>query len=132
MICVISCCPDGQQASYTRRMPVNRPVAQLLRDLRQQQGASLREAAHELGVAASHLSRLERGYKSPSGALRDRAANYYGIAPDVVSLADGVVPEDIKTILMRHPELLSELRERYGDQAENEQHAESTEAEAET
>jgi transcriptional regulator with XRE-family HTH domain len=95
-------------------VPLNRPVAQLLRDLRQQQGASLREAAHQLGVAPSHLSRLERGHKSPSSALRDRAANYYGIAPDVVALADGVIPEDIKHILMHHPELLTELRERYG------------------
>ena len=111
-------------------MPANRPVAQLLRDLRQRQGASLREAAHDLGVAPSHLSRLERGYKSPSSALRDRAANYYGIAPDVVSLADGVVPEDIKNILMQHPELLSELRERYGWESEDEENLTSGPAEA--
>lgn len=111
-------------------MPINRSVAQLLRDMRQQQGASLREAAHELGVAPSHLSRLERGYKSPSSALRDRAANYYGIAPDVVSLADGVVPEDIKNILMRHPELLSELRERFGRESEDEEHLAPGPAEA--
>jgi transcriptional regulator with XRE-family HTH domain len=104
-------------------VPLNRPVAQLLRDMRQQQGASLREAAHQLGVAPSHLSRLERGHKSPSSALRDRAASYYGIAPDVVALADGVLPEDIKEILIRHPELLTELRERYGQWSENDEHS---------
>jgi transcriptional regulator with XRE-family HTH domain len=111
-------------------MPSNRPVAQLLRELRQQHGTSLRDAAHELGVAPSHLSRLERGYKSPSGALRDRAASYYGIASDVVSLADGVVPEDIKAILMRHPEVLSELRERYGQGSDNQEHPTPDPAEA--
>jgi transcriptional regulator with XRE-family HTH domain len=99
-------------------VPSNRPVAQLLRDLREQQGASLRKAAHQLGVAPSHLSRLENGYKSPSGALRDRAASYYGVPREIVALADGVVPEDIKDILRHHPDLLTELRERYGTEAE--------------
>jgi transcriptional regulator with XRE-family HTH domain len=89
-------------------------AARLLRQLRKDQGRSLREVADELGVAPSHLSRLERGEKSPSGELIQRAARYYGLDDEIVGLASGRVPADVVEILRRFPELLGELRDRFG------------------
>ncbi len=90
-------------------------TARLLRDLRKGSHQSLRQAASNLGVAPSHLSRLERGEKSPSSELRQRAAAYYGVNPDLVGLSQGAVPDDIVLILRTHPEILDELRRRFGD-----------------
>jgi transcriptional regulator with XRE-family HTH domain len=91
-----------------------RSAANLLRELRRKQGKSLRTAAGELGVAPSHLSRLERGEKTASPQLARRAAEYYGIEADTVDLAEGRVPPDIVAILRTHPEVLDRLRAEYG------------------
>ena len=88
-------------------------AARLLRRLREERGRSLRQAASELGIAASHLSRLERGEKAPSEELQQRAANYYGVSEDVLALDEGRAPADVILILRRHPELLDELRRKY-------------------
>lgn len=92
-------------------------AARLLRRLREQRGTSLRGAAAVLGVAPSHLSRLERGEKSPSDELRRRAARYYGVNEDVITLEEGRAPDDIVEILRRHPDVLDELRYRFVEQA---------------
>lgn len=89
-------------------------VGQLLRELREQRGDTLRAAAQQLGVDASHLSRLERGLKPASDELRERVADYYSYSPEMIDLAQGKIPEDILTILQGHPGLLSELRSRFG------------------
>jgi transcriptional regulator with XRE-family HTH domain len=92
-------------------------AARLLRQLREQRGQSLRVTASELGVAPSHLSRLERGEKSASEELRHRAAAYYGVNEDLIALEEGRVPDDIVQILRRHPEVMEELRWRFLGQA---------------
>jgi transcriptional regulator with XRE-family HTH domain len=92
-------------------------AARLLRHLREQRGQSLRVAASELGVAPSHLSRLERGEKSASEELRRRAAAYYGVNEDLIALEEGRVPDDVIQILRRHPEVMEELRWRFLGQA---------------
>jgi transcriptional regulator with XRE-family HTH domain len=100
-------------------MPTTPVSAELLRDLRRKRGQSLRAAAGGLGIAPSHLSRLERGVKSASPDLQRRAAGYYGVPQDVVLLAAGEVPADVVGILQGHPELLQQLRRLHG-QAEPE------------
>jgi transcriptional regulator with XRE-family HTH domain len=93
-------------------------VANLLRELREQRGTTLRRAADDLGVAPSHLSRLERGVKYPSSDLAVRAAQYYNIDPDLLALERGEVPEDVLEILRRHPSILNRLRAEYGPETE--------------
>jgi transcriptional regulator with XRE-family HTH domain len=88
-----------------------RPVASILRQLREERGASLRAAASDLGIAPSHLSRLERGQKGASPEVAQRAADYYGINPD--ELGARGVPADVAQILRDHPEAIEELRRRY-------------------
>ena len=85
-----------------------------MRELRQQNGESLRSAARSLGVDPSYLSRIERDAQPVSTSLREKAANYYDADPVRLALARGDVPEDIVEILVQHPELLDELRQRYG------------------
>lgn len=94
-------------------MTEQKPVAFLLRQLREKQGTSLRAVAAEIGIAPSHLSRLERGHKRGSAELVRRVANYYGADP--AELLEPDLPADVVQILRDHPEAIDELRRRYGD-----------------
>ena len=85
----------------------------------------MRQAASELGVAPSHLSRLERGEKSPSDDLRERVAGYYGVESDLLSLEGGKLPEDVLQILQSHPEVLEELRQRFAEDVDPNQRGSS-------
>ena len=89
-------------------------AAGLLRELREKQGRSLRAASGDLGVAASHLSRLERGERNMSEEFGERVADYYGVDVDAVMMAEGRIPEDVVRILRGHPEMIDEIRNRYG------------------
>ncbi len=91
-----------------------RPLASLLRELRTQQGRSLRGAARDLSVDPAHLSRLERGEKKASDGLLERAANYYDVSLEELERARGEVPPDVVAILLENPELIEQLREKYG------------------
>jgi transcriptional regulator with XRE-family HTH domain len=90
------------------------PLSDLLRDLRERQGHTLRQAARALDVDAAHLSRIERGAKPASSAILERASSYYSVPQELLALSRGVVPEDVISILQHHPELLTELRDRHG------------------
>ena len=86
----------------------------LLRRLREARGQSLRQAADEMGVAASHLSRVERGEKGASERVSEQAARYYGVSEDLLALDEGRVPADVVLILQRNPDLLEEIRRNHG------------------
>lgn len=107
----------GGNASYAREVATTPTTASLLRDLRRQQGRSLRSAAADIGVAPSQLSRLERGQRGLTPGVSERLSSYYGVSADVVVLAQGEVPVDIVRILQAHPEAIEELRQRYADGA---------------
>ena len=92
----------------------SRPLNELLRELRETQGRSLRQAARELDVSAGYLSRVERGEKPASPAMLDRASEYYSVPTELLALSRGRVPADVVELLQRHPDLIVELRERYG------------------
>ena len=85
----------------------------LLRELRESRGTSLRQAAQDVDVNPAYLSRVERGQKGASKSVQERLADYYDVEPEVVAVASGELPEDIIEILQRHPELLEELRDRF-------------------
>ena len=104
-------------APYAREVATTPTTASLLRDLRRQQGRSLRSAAADIGVAPSQLSRLERGQRGLAPGVSERLSSYYGVSADVVVLAQGEVPVDIVRILQAHPEAIEELRQRYADGA---------------
>lgn len=87
---------------------------ELLRDLRERKGRSLREAAKELDIDPAHLSRVERGAKPASAAMLERASVYYDVPEELLALSRGVVPTDIVAILQQHPKLLDEMRAKYG------------------
>lgn len=89
-------------------------AARLLRTLREETGQSLRRTADELGVTASYLSRLERGQRATSEGFARRAAGYYGVDVEIVDLDRGHIPEDVARILSLHPEVMQELRDRFG------------------
>jgi transcriptional regulator with XRE-family HTH domain len=90
------------------------PLGDLLRDLRERQGRSLREVARALEVDPAHLSRVERGAKPASATVLKRASEYYAVPRELLALSHGEVPEDVVALLQRHPEVIEELRKRYG------------------
>lgn len=65
----------------------------------------------DMGIAPSHLSRIERGEKGGSEPLVRRAAEYYGVSSD--ALLPNRLPPDVVDILREHPEVFDELRRRY-------------------
>jgi transcriptional regulator with XRE-family HTH domain len=73
----------------------------------------LRTTASDLGLAPSHLSRLERGERNYSPQLSQRIANYYGVSNEAIELAEGRIPVDIAKILSEHPEEIKRLRSLY-------------------
>ncbi|MCR1984096.1 helix-turn-helix domain-containing protein [Cellulosimicrobium cellulans] len=83
-----------------------------LRQARKARHESLRDAAATIDVAPSHLSRLERGEKGASDQVLQRAARHYGLDPDL--LVESQVPKDVIAIIEEHPELVDEIRARYG------------------
>ena len=89
-------------------------VAKLLREIRARRGVSVREVARQVGVDPSYVSRVERGEKQASPAFRQRLADHYNVPTDDLELAAGEVPADVAAILRAHPEVLAELRERFG------------------
>jgi transcriptional regulator with XRE-family HTH domain len=88
-------------------------AATLLRRLRREQGRTLRGASTELGLAASYLSRIERGERRPTSETSARIARFYGVSPEILALAEGVVPQDVIVILQENPHELDRLRRRY-------------------
>jgi transcriptional regulator with XRE-family HTH domain len=103
--------------AYTWAMASTPSTANLLRDLRRQQGRSLRSAAADIGVAPSQLSRLERGQRGIAPDVSERLSSYYGVSADIICLAQGVVPADIVQILLDNPESIEYLRQRYGHES---------------
>lgn len=90
-------------------------AASLLRDLRRQQGHTLRSAAAEIGIAPSQLSRMERGQRAIGESAAERLSAYYEVPGEVIDLARGRAPADIVAILQAHPEEISRLRETYSE-----------------
>lgn len=102
-------------------MESGQSIGSYLRELREARRRSLRSAAADLGVAASHLSRIERGERNASRETTERIATYYRIDLEPMQLADGQVPLDIARILLEHPEELKRLRALYGPGADAEE-----------
>jgi transcriptional regulator with XRE-family HTH domain len=93
-------------------VPGQKSVADLLRELREEKGESLRAAARGIGVDPAHLQRVETGAKPPSDAFAEKASAYYDVEPEVVLLAAGQLPPDVVEYLLTHPEELKLLQEK--------------------
>lgn len=100
-------------------MDTDGSAASLLRRLRREQGRSLRTTSTDLGLAPSQLSRIETGQRRMSPGTSRKLADYYGISPELIELADGRVPDDIVKILQEHPGEITRLRETYSSQDED-------------
>lgn len=89
-------------------------LTNLLRDLRESNGKTLRQAAKDLDVNPAYLSRVERGEKPASRAIQHRLAAYYEVEPEVIEVASGELPADVVRILQANPDAIDLLREQYG------------------
>lgn len=109
--------PDLATDGYSEWMSKSPTTMSLLRQLRKQQGASLRSAAAEIGIAPSQLSRLERGQRGLAHDVTERLSAYYGVPADVIAITNGEIPADVIHILREHPEEMARLRAQYGRRA---------------
>lgn len=105
--------PNLATRAYCAVVTGDESAASLLRRLRREQGRSLRGVSAEIGLAASQLSRIERGERRPSNEASAKLASYYGVSPEVIELAEGFVPRDIVEILRKNPHEVDRLRARY-------------------
>jgi HTH-type transcriptional regulator, competence development regulator len=95
-------------------VPVAKALNNLLRDLRESNGKTLRQTAKDLEVNPAYLSRVERGEKPASRAIQHRLAAYYEVEPEVIEVATGQLPDDVVRILQDHPDAIERLRKQYG------------------
>ncbi|WP_165570378.1 helix-turn-helix transcriptional regulator [Aeromicrobium sp. IC_218] len=87
-------------------------AAQVLRRAREARGISLRAAASDMGLAASQLSRMERGLRGVSTESAGQLRQYYGLSDDEMALAEGRVPADVMRILLENPDLIELIRKK--------------------
>ena len=90
-------------------------LGRYIRNLRQRQSKGLKTVAPEIGVSHAYLSKLENGVQDPSGELLGRLAHYYDTDPDVFSILEGRIPDDVVAALQENPEEAARvLRARFG------------------
>ena len=86
-----------------RSMPILRhEIGDVLRDVRQRQGRTLREVSHDARVSLGYLSEVERGQKEASSELLVSVTDALGMplsyvlreVSDRIAIAEGVVIPD--------------------------------------
>ena len=91
-----------------------------MRELRKKAGLSIKRLAPALGVNYTFISRLENNDVGPSEEFVRRVAVYFGYDNDILLVAAGKVPADIRTILRDHPNAALELlRAHFGAEKRN-------------
>jgi transcriptional regulator with XRE-family HTH domain len=70
---------------------------------------SLRQLAERVGVTPGYLSQVENGRETPTDEKLDMLAAELGEDPGVLRILSGRLPEDLKEIVMKRPELFSQL-----------------------
>jgi len=71
---------------------------------------SLRQVAQRVGIEPAYLSKIERGeLQPPSEATTVKLAEDLGEDPDVLLALAGKVSSDLKDIIMKRPQLFSQL-----------------------
>lgn len=84
--------------------------AQLL-ELRESAGLTLRQLAGALDLDHTYLSHIESGRRAPSDEVLQRIAAHFHQDVDVLRLQAGQVPDRLKSVMQRHPQLTLSLLE---------------------
>lgn len=84
--------------------------AQLL-ELREQAGLTLRQLAEALEIDHTYLSHIESGRRAPSDEVLQRIATHFDQDVDVFRLQVGYVPDRLRSVMQRHPQLTLSLLE---------------------
>ena len=89
-------------------------VAVRIRQLRQQTGLQVREAAEKAGVAPETWSRIENGHYMPRSDTLGKMANALGVSPPLLMSPDDMAPRDSfeTTMLGLVRNFTPEMRER--------------------
>lgn len=74
-----------------------------LRELRQEKGLGIKDLAPKLNVTYTHLSNIELGYKKPSEDFIRRAAQFFCVDEEELTILAGYIPGDISDILSKYP-----------------------------
>ena len=86
-----------------------------LRELRLRKRKSLKQAAPELKLSASYLSKIENGKLVPPTETAEKLAQYYGVDPESMNAMAGRLPDDVVMILQGNPDkAIRLLREKFG------------------
>jgi DNA modification methylase/DNA-binding XRE family transcriptional regulator len=80
-----------------------------LLELREQAGLTLRQLASALDVDHTYLSHIEGGRRVPSDDVLQKVATYFERDLDVLRLEAGQVPDRLRSVMQRHPQLTLSL-----------------------
>lgn len=70
---------------------------------------SLRKLAERIKVTPGYLSQVENGHEIPGDEKLDILAHELGEDPRILRILSGQLPEDLQIIVMKRPELFSQL-----------------------
>lgn len=80
-----------------------------LLELREAAGLTLRQLASVLGIDHTYLSHIESGRRTPSDEVICKVAAHFGQDADVLRLQAGQVPDRLRVVMQRHPQLTLSL-----------------------
>lgn len=72
---------------------------QIIRKLRKNKGVGIKQAAPDLGLNYTYLSKLENNKSNPSMEVIKKIAKYYNYDEDELFLSAGKIPEDVQEII---------------------------------
>ncbi len=86
-------------------------LAQLIRQLRNNKGLTLRSVAKVVGVSPAYLSRVETGSLRPAENTLLRIGEAIGANADDLLAAACIIPDDVRAILISDPRMVAVVRD---------------------
>src|SRR6185312_718508 len=80
-----------------------------LLELREREGFTLRQLAAALDLDHTYLSHIEAGRRAPSDEVLQLVAAHFNEDLDVLRLQAGHVPDRLRSVMQRHPQLTLSL-----------------------
>jgi len=90
-----------------KKEKLNNSLGKILKQRRVMVPLTLQELAHASGVSASHLGRVERGERFPSGSVLRKIAKPLGFKEDELFTLAGYLSPQSSAVLGEKPEYIS-------------------------
>lgn len=97
----------------------NKSFGSFVKDLRQNNGLSIKKLGSKLDINYSYISKIENNHSIPSKNFIEKIAEIFGYDKEELMLRAGKIPEDIIEILKYNPKATADfLREKFVNPSE--------------